>query len=129
MNDEIMSMVGPGKVRVSRVGVALFNRRWPCSKLRETRAYWFEFDEGSGELIDSDVPHQDDGPEAAALADDCRAFYIDDTLPEWMPDVADDSDPAGDYLAYLDKRAQDEPHNAAFIGRIAGNVRKLETMK
>lgn len=85
MNDEIITMIGETKVRVSRVGVALFNRRWPGSKLRETRAYWFEFDPGTAELVDCDVPQQDDGPEAAALADDCRAFYVDDTMPEWMP--------------------------------------------
>lgn len=40
----------------------------------------------------------------------------------------EENDPAGDYLAYLEERAQAEQHNAAFISRIAGNVRKLETL-
>lgn len=121
----LLSMVGPHKVRVSREAVALFNARWPCSRLRDSRAYWFEFDD-DGELIDSDVPQQDDGTEALALADDCKAWHFNGESPEWLPA---ECDPAGDYLAYLEERAQAEPHNAAFIGRIAGNVRKLETMR
>lgn len=79
-----LSLVGPGKVRVSSAGVALFNARWPGSSLRSSRAYWFEFDSG-GDLIDTDCPEQDDGPAAAALADDCRAWLQDDTAPEWLP--------------------------------------------
>lgn len=84
MND-ILQMVGPRRVRISRVGVALFNAQWPCSTLRSERAYWFEFDE-AGELVDCDVPEQDDGPAAAALCDDALAWLIDDTIPEWMPE-------------------------------------------
>lgn len=38
-------------------------------------------------------------------------------------------DPASCYLKYLDAKAQREPHNAAFLGRVAGNVRKVEGMK
>lgn len=65
-----LSLVGPRKVRISREGVAVFNAYWPCSKLRPTRAYWFEFDD-DGNLVDTDVPEHDDGPEAAALSADC----------------------------------------------------------
>jgi hypothetical protein len=57
-------------------------------------------------------------------AEDEAAYQADERAK--MED--EENDPAGYYLAYLDKRAQDEPHNAAFIGRIAGNVRKLETL-
>lgn len=80
----IIGLVGPRKVRVSATGVALFNRHWPCSTLRESRAYWFEFDE-SGDLVDCDVPEHDDGPSAAALAADCLAWLDDDARPEWWP--------------------------------------------
>lgn len=79
-----LSLVGPRKVRVSSAGVALFNARWPGSSLRSSRAYWFEFDSG-GDLIDTDCPERDDGPAAAALADDCKAWLQDDTAPEWLP--------------------------------------------
>ena len=52
------------------------------AELRETRAYWFEFDD-SRDLVDTDVPEQDDGSAAAAMADDARAFLFDDIMPEW----------------------------------------------
>jgi len=70
------------KVIVSRTEVRLFNAKWPCSSLRGERGYWFEF-ASNGDLIDTDVPQQDDGPAAAAMADDCKAWLDDDTLPEW----------------------------------------------
>lgn len=70
------------KVIVSRAGIEAFNRRWPCSTLRCSRAYWFEFD-SRGDLVDTDCPEQDDGPAAAALAEDCRAYLMDDESPEW----------------------------------------------
>lgn len=79
---DFLTMVSPNKVRVSRHGVALFNAQWPCSTLRSTRAYWFEFDI-AGDLIDTDCPEQDDGPAAAAMADDCKAFLISNTIPAW----------------------------------------------
>lgn len=72
------------KVIVSRDGVASFNRGWPCSSLRWTRAYWFEFD-ATGDLVDTDCPQQDDGPAALAMSDDCRAFLFEGTRPEWSP--------------------------------------------
>lgn len=72
------------KVFVSRVGVALFNARWPCSTLRATRSYWFEF-ATNGDLVDTDMPEHDDGPAALALADDCKAYLDDGTRPEWLP--------------------------------------------
>lgn len=81
----ILSIVGPRRVRVSRTGVALFNAPWPCSKLQTNRAYWFEFDE-RGQLTDSDVPEQDDGPEALALGGDCLAWLDDGTSPDWAPE-------------------------------------------
>jgi len=79
-----LSLVGPRKVRVSPEGVASFNRAWPCSRLRASRAYWFEFD-SRGELVDSDLPHTDDGPEALAMAQDCLAWLDNDAAPEWSP--------------------------------------------
>lgn len=73
------------KVIVSRGEVAEFNRFWPCSNLRSTRAYWFEFDVG-GDLIDTDCPQQDDGPEASAMAESCKSYLFDDCLPSWADD-------------------------------------------
>lgn len=71
-------------VIVSRDAVASFNRGWPCSTLRSTRAYWFEFDE-CGDLIDTDCPEQDDGPAASAMSDDCKAFLFEEVRPSWAP--------------------------------------------
>ena len=65
------------KVIVSRDEVAAFRASWPCCKLRD-RSYWFEFDDG-GSLVDTDVPEQDDGPEASALADDAKKFLEEAT--------------------------------------------------
>lgn len=79
---DILSMVGARKVRVSPEGVTAFNRQWPGSTLRETRAYWFEFD-GDGDLIDTDCPEQDDGPAAVAMADDCRDWLENEDWPNW----------------------------------------------
>ncbi len=73
---------GGRKVMVTREEVTAFNAAWPCSTLRDSRAYWFEFDQ-SGDLIDTDCPEQDDGPAASAMADDCRAFLVDGEAPEW----------------------------------------------
>lgn len=61
------------KVIVSREEVAAFRATWPCCKLRD-RAYWFEFD-SRGDMVDCDVPEQDDGPEANALSNDARDFW------------------------------------------------------
>lgn len=82
---DIISLVGPRKVRVSRVGVALFNAQWPCSRLSDSRAYWFEFDM-DGVLIDTDVPESQDGVEATAMADDCLSWLEDDVVPDWLPE-------------------------------------------
>lgn len=75
--------IQPRKIWVSPTAVALFNSQWPCSELRSSRAYWFGFDE-SGDLVDTDCPQHDDGPAAAAMADDCKAFLFDDVLPDWL---------------------------------------------
>lgn len=72
------------KVIVSAAAVASFNRGWPCSELRSTRHYWFEFD-STGDLIDSDLPHTDDGAAASAMAEDCREFLLEGTRPAWAP--------------------------------------------
>lgn len=72
------------KVIVHKGAVALFNARWPGSKLNSSRHYWFEFD-GTGNLVDTDVPEHADGPEASALADDCREYLIEGEMPEWVP--------------------------------------------
>jgi len=77
----IFQVIGK-KVIVSRLGVRLFNTQWPCSKLKVSRHYWFEFDENQ-EIIDTDVPEHSDGPEAVALGDDCKHFLFDNSLPEW----------------------------------------------
>jgi len=66
------------KVRASRNDVTSFNRGWPCSTLRDTRSYWFEFD-ADGNLVDTDCPESDDG--RAALADDCKVFLETGELP------------------------------------------------
>jgi len=73
------------KIGVTREGVAAFNRQWPCSELRPSRAYWFEFDE-HGDLVDTDCPEQDDGAAAAAMADDCRTFLETGNEPSWAED-------------------------------------------
>lgn len=77
-----MHIISAHKVYVSRRDVESFNRGWPCSTLRASRAYWFEFDE-SGDLVDTDCPEQDDGPAASAMADDCKAYLFDDLAPSW----------------------------------------------
>ena len=79
----LIHLIGPNKVRVSQEGVAAFNRRWPCSTLRDTRSYWFEFD-SRGNLVDTDCPEQCDATAAAtAMAADCQAYLESDTMPEW----------------------------------------------
>lgn len=60
------------KVIVPREEVNAFRARWPGCRLRD-RSYWFEFD-AHGDLVDTDVPEQDDGPEASALAEDAKTF-------------------------------------------------------
>jgi hypothetical protein len=77
-----MEILPGNKVQVSRVEIALFNARWPCSELRSTRSYWFQFD-AEGDLMDCDVPASDDGAAASALADDARDFLIDGKRPDW----------------------------------------------
>ena len=81
--NEYLSLIAPTKVLVSAEGIAVFNARWPCSELRSTRSYWFEFSSVDGDLIDTDVPEQDDGDAALALVEDCKAWLFQDTLPEW----------------------------------------------
>lgn len=70
------------KVIVSRDDIARFNAQWPCSTLRTSRHYWFEFDQ-DGNLIDCDVPEHDDGPAVAALAQDCLEFLQTGVEPSW----------------------------------------------
>lgn len=71
------------KVIVSRDEVAAFNRQWPCSELRSTRAYWFEF-ETNGDLVDTDVPQHDDGAAATAMSQDCLKYLDEDEQANWM---------------------------------------------
>lgn len=68
------------KVIVSREEVADFRSKFPCSGLRD-RSYWFEFGD-NGDLVDTDVPEHDDGPGAAALADDAKAFLLETLIQE-----------------------------------------------
>lgn len=79
-----MLTISGNKVIASREAVALFNAQWPCSTLRPTRAYWFEFDR-DGNLVDTDCPEQDDGPAASALADDCKMYLFSEEQPAWLP--------------------------------------------
>lgn len=66
----------PRKVIFTREEVAAFVHDNPGCGLQSTRAYWFEFDPDA-ELIDMDVPWQDYGPGAEALADTARAWLED----------------------------------------------------
>ena len=75
-----MRLITENKVFVSKTDIKLFNLQFPCSELRATRAYWFEFD-SSGNLIDHDVPEQCDGFACAALSEDCREFFLFDLIP------------------------------------------------
>lgn len=77
-----MQIIGR-KVIVSRAEVAAFNAQWPCSTLRATRAYWFEFN-ASGDLVDTDCPEHDDGPAALAMSQDCQALLFDNVTADWM---------------------------------------------
>jgi hypothetical protein len=77
-----LSLVGQRKVRVSKEGVAAFNARWPCSSLRSSRSYWFEFG-ANGDLIDTDCPEEDDGPASLAMSHDCQAWLENDKMPDW----------------------------------------------
>lgn len=72
------------KVIVSREAVASFNRGWPCSTLRSSRAYWFEF-AANGDLTDTDCPESDDGSASVAMSDDCKAFLFEGVRPGWAP--------------------------------------------
>ena len=79
-----LSIVGAHKVRVSPEGVASFNRGWPCSELRASRSYWFEFD-ARGDRGDTDVSESDDGSAAVAMSQDCHAWLTEGTRPDWAP--------------------------------------------
>lgn len=72
------------KVIVSSDSVASFNRAWPCSELRASRAYWFEFD-AQGDLVDTDVPESDDGSASVAMSQDCLAYLDSGEQPSWAP--------------------------------------------
>ncbi len=61
------------KVRYSPEEIAEFNATWPCSSLRANRSYWFEFDENYN-LVDCDVPEEDDGGAALALSQDAEEW-------------------------------------------------------
>lgn len=56
----------------SRRDCCRFNDRWPCSTLPEQAAR-FDFDRRTGDLVDLS-PAEMDGPEVAALAQDCKTF-------------------------------------------------------
>ncbi len=70
------------KVFVSKSEVASFNRTFPESLLRDTRSYWFEFD-SQRQLVDTDVPQQDDCPAAGVLSEICREYLFYDVSPSW----------------------------------------------
>lgn len=66
------------KVIFSREEVDAFRARWPGGNLR-SRSYWYEFD-STGDLVDTDVPEQDDGPDALALSQDAADFLAQELL-------------------------------------------------
>lgn len=72
----------PRAVIVSADDVAAFKRQWPCSGLSDC-AYTFEFG-FNGDLVDTDVSEQDDGPAAVALSQDCQTFLETGDLPDWL---------------------------------------------
>lgn len=72
------------KVRFDADAVRQFNAVWPCSELRAERSYWFDFDNANGDLVDTDVPEQDDGGAAAALSGDAQTLLRDGTAPDWF---------------------------------------------
>ncbi len=59
------------RVTVSEIEVDAFNRSWPSSALRGSQSFTFE--KKNGDLIDH-TGKGADGGEAAALADDAKAF-------------------------------------------------------
>lgn len=73
----------PRMVISTREDIQAFNQCWPCSTLRSSRGYWFEF-AANGDLIDTDCPESDDGTAASALAGDCKAFLETGELPDWL---------------------------------------------
>jgi hypothetical protein len=80
----MITQFSPGKVLFSKTAIALFNARWPCSPLRSTRTYYFEFS-SDGDLVDTDVPEHEDGDAALALSKDAEAWLFEGTQPEWIP--------------------------------------------
>jgi hypothetical protein len=79
----MVQVINERKVLVSKQEVKIFNASWPCSNLNHNRHYWFEFDV-NGDLIDTDVPEHSDGQEAAAMAEDCKAYLFRCVESEWM---------------------------------------------
>ena len=82
--ESVMTRIpGTNKVRISKEGIAMFNAQWQGSELRSTRAYWYEFD-NDGDLINTDVPEQDDGLASVALSHDAEEFFVNGTIPDWF---------------------------------------------
>lgn len=74
-------LFGKSKVIFSRLEIQAFKSVMPCSNLRD-RSYWFEFD-SNGDLVDTDVPQQDDGYEATALSRDAQA-WMEGKKVDWL---------------------------------------------
>lgn len=70
------------KVRFTADEVRQFMQQFPASGLRN-RSYWFEFEPG-GDLVDTDVPQQDDGPGASALSEDAKRYAFENEVPQWL---------------------------------------------
>ena len=60
------------RVTASAQDVGMFNSRWPCSSIPEGRVA-FTFDRRNGDLVDIS-PSEIDGPEVAALSQDCQEY-------------------------------------------------------
>jgi hypothetical protein len=72
-------IISKNKVRYTTEEVMAFKKSWPASSLQD-RSYWFEFDD-IGDLVDTDVPEQDDGPAALSLSQAAKE-YLDDNPNE-----------------------------------------------
>lgn len=75
---DYFTLIAPGTVQVSADGVADFNSRWPNSPLKPDRTYTFMFD-CCGNLIDTDVPGEDDGAAALVLSFDAGDWLLEYT--------------------------------------------------
>lgn len=102
------------KVIFSRDEVDAFRATWPGCKL-QSRSYWFEFD-AQGDLIDTDVPEQDDGPESVALSDDAK---------DWLDEYLDPADLARAFILECKASSLDSDGDLILAGEESGSHHPL----